>query len=177
MTTARWRTLSSRVGIPSGRVSVAEPPFGMCTLRTGGAWYVPDFTRSSRRCRLPSKSCSYSSAVTPSTPTAPSLRVRFLQPVEVHQVGQRSERPLRGLFRQLGYPLLFRGHGGRISMHSPCFSRGFRDPTPRFPPLAPAGDRSPASPVLSRRYDLLLPIPPHFVAFVWWYLSVHSFFS
>ena len=31
---------------------------------------------SSRRCRLPSRSCSYSSAVTPSTPTAPSLRVR-----------------------------------------------------------------------------------------------------
>jgi len=57
-------------------------------------------------------------------------------------------------------------------MHSSCFSRGFHDPTPRFPPLAPAGDRSPASQVLSRRYDILLPIPPHFVAFVWRYLSV-----
>src|SRR5512144_975127 len=65
-----------QIGIPRGRVSVAEPPFGMCTLRTGGAWYVPDFTRSSRRRRLPSRSRSYSSAVTPSTPTAPSLRVR-----------------------------------------------------------------------------------------------------
>src|SRR5262245_61492310 len=62
-------------------------------------------------------------------------------------------------------------------MHSPGFSRGFRDPTPRFPPLAPAGGRSPASPVLSRRYDSLPPVPPHFVAFAWRYLGVHSFVS
>src|SRR5438067_13586485 len=47
----------------------------------------------------------------------------------------------------------------------------FHDPTPRFPPLAPAGDRSPASTVLSRRYDILPPVPPHFVAFVWRYLQ------
>ena len=62
-------------------------------------------------------------------------------------------------------------------MHSSCFSRGFHEPTPRFPPRAPVGDRSPASTVLSRRYDLLPPVPPHFVAFVWRYLRVHSFFS
>src|SRR6185369_8361587 len=97
--------------------------------------------------------------------------VRLLQPVEVHQVGQRGERHLRRLFRQPCYPLLFRGHDGRISMHSPCFSRGFRDPTPRFPPLAPAGGRSPASSVLSRRYDFLPPVPPRFVAFAWRYPS------
>ena len=47
----------------------------------------------------------------------------------------------------------------------------FHDPTPRFPPLAPAGARSPASSVLSRRYDFLPPIPPHFVAFAWRYLG------
>src|SRR5262245_39937917 len=62
-------------------------------------------------------------------------------------------------------------------MHSPGFSRGFRDPTPRFPPLAPAGGRSPASSVLSRRYDILPPVPPRFVAFAWRYLHVHSFGS
>lgn len=62
-------------------------------------------------------------------------------------------------------------------MHSSCFSRGTHDPTPRFPPLAPVGDRSPASSVLSRRYDFLPPVPPHFVAFVWRYLRVHSFSS
>src|SRR5262245_59622312 len=62
-------------------------------------------------------------------------------------------------------------------MHSSCFSRGFHDPTPRFPPPAPVEDRSPASQVLSRRYDVPPPVPPHFVAFAWRYLSVHSFFS
>src|SRR5262245_30010315 len=64
----------------------------MCTLRTGGAWYVPDFARSSRRWRLPSKSRSYSSAVNPSTPTAPSLRVRryasFSQSMSIKQASE-----------------------------------------------------------------------------------------
>ena len=41
ISTARWRILSSYVGIPSGRVSVGEPALGMCTRRTGGATYVP----------------------------------------------------------------------------------------------------------------------------------------
>jgi len=53
----------------------------------------------------------------------------------------------------------------------------FHDPTSRFPSLAPAGNCSPASAVLSKRYDFLPPIPPHFVTFAWRYLSVHSFFS
>jgi hypothetical protein len=53
----------------------------------------------------------------------------------------------------------------------------FHDPTPRFPPPAPAGGGSPASTVLSRRYDFLPPIPPRFVAFARQYLGVHSFFS
>ena len=40
-----------------------------------------------------------------------------------------------------------------------------------------SGASSPASTVLSRRYDSLPPVPPHFVAFVWRYLRVHSFIS
>jgi hypothetical protein len=48
--------------------------------------------------------------------------VRFFQPVDVHQVGQRGERHLRRLFRQSRYPFLFRGHAFRISRHSSCFS-------------------------------------------------------
>jgi hypothetical protein len=47
----------------------------------------------------------------------------------------------------------------------------FHDPTPCFPPLAPGGTRSPASWVLSRRYDFLPPLPPRFVAFAWRYLG------
>ena len=46
----------------------------------------------------------------------------------------------------------------------------FHDPASRFPSLAPAGGRSPASAVLSRRYDFLPPVPPHFVSFAWRYL-------
>jgi hypothetical protein len=49
--------------------------------------------------------------------------IRFLQPVDVHQVGQRGERHLRRLLRQRCYPFLFRGHVCRISMHSSCFSK------------------------------------------------------
>src|SRR5262245_53973713 len=47
----------------------------------------------------------------------------------------------------------------------------FLDPTPRFPSLAPGGTRSPASQVLSRRYDFLPSITPRFVAFAWRYLG------
>ncbi len=39
------------------------------------------------------------------------------------------------------------------------------------------GASSPARAVLSKRYDFLPPIPPHFVALTWRYLRVHSFFS
>ena len=77
MTTARWRTLSSSVGIPIGRVSVVEPALGMCTRRTGGARYVPDFARSRSDWRLASRFFAYSAQVCPSTPGAPSLRVRW----------------------------------------------------------------------------------------------------
>ena len=47
----------------------------------------------------------------------------------------------------------------------------FHDSTSRFPPLAPTGCCSPASSVLSRRYDFLTLIPPHSVAVVWRYLG------
>src|SRR5438093_12932418 len=40
MVTARWRILSSKVGIPIGR-SCDPSPLGICTRRTGGAEYVP----------------------------------------------------------------------------------------------------------------------------------------
>jgi len=82
-------------------------------------------------------------------------------------------------FRQFGYPSLFRGYSTRISRHSWYF------PTtvPWFGvPLSSTGSspvaRSPASSVLSGRYDSLPSVPPHFVAFVWWYHgSTRSFRS
>ena len=45
-----------------------------------------------------------------------------------------------------------------------------------LPSTGSSGSSSPASPVLSKRYDFVPPIPPHFVAFAWRYLSVHSLF-
>jgi len=46
-----------------------------------------------------------------------------------------------------------------------------------LPSTGSSGASSPASTVLPKRYDFLPPIPPHFVAFVWRYLSAHSFGS
>ena len=57
-----------------------------------------------------------------------------------------------------------------------------------FPPLSSAGRRFaslhrvlrgefPCFSGTIKRCDFLPPVPPHFVAFVWRYLSVHSFFS
>ncbi len=48
---------------------------GIHARRTGGAWYRPDWKRSSSERRFASRSFAYSSAVCPSIPGAPSLRV------------------------------------------------------------------------------------------------------
>jgi hypothetical protein len=65
----------------------------------------------------------------------------------------------------------------RTSMCSACFPRSSLPTDASLPSTGSSGASSPASTVLSKRYDLLPPIPPHFVAFVWRYLRVHSFFS
>jgi hypothetical protein len=44
-----------------------------------------------------------------------------------------------------------------------------------LPSTGSSGASSPASTVLSKRSDLLAPIPGNFAAFVWRYLRVHSF--
>ena len=56
-------------------------------------------------------------------------------------------------------------------MGSACFPRSGRPTDASLPSTGSSGASSPASTVLSRRYDLLPPIPPHFVSFVWRYLS------
>src|SRR6516164_10259792 len=58
-----------------------------------------------------------------------------------------------------------------------CFPRSGLPAGASLPSPGSSGASSPASPVLSKRYDFLPPVPPHFVAFAWRYLSVHSFFS
>jgi hypothetical protein len=62
-------------------------------------------------------------------------------------------------------------------MCSACFPRLGLPADASLPSPGSSGASSPASTVLPKRYDFLPPLPPHFVAFVWRYLSVHSFFS
>src|SRR5262245_43412009 len=62
-------------------------------------------------------------------------------------------------------------------MGSACFPRSSRPTDPSLPSTGSLRARSPASTVLSRRYDFLPAIPPHFVAFAGRYLRVHSFSS
>ena len=62
-------------------------------------------------------------------------------------------------------------------MGSACFPRSSRPTDASLPSTGSSGASSPASAVLSRRYDLLPPVPPHFVSFAWRYLRVHSFSS
>ena len=92
------------------------------------------------------------------------------EPVDVHQIGQRSESHLRRSFRQLGYPLLFREYAHRISKHSAYVPT--TSPCSRCLASLPgvrSGDCSPASTVLSRHCDFLPSLPPHFVSFAWRY--------
>src|SRR5207244_3595047 len=65
MTTARCRTLSSKVGIPRGRVSLPVP-FGMYTRRTGVPRYVTDLALSLQR---------FHDEAPPSLPRIPSSTV------------------------------------------------------------------------------------------------------
>jgi hypothetical protein len=62
-------------------------------------------------------------------------------------------------------------------MCSTCFPRSSLPADASLPSTGSSGASSPASVVLSKRYDFLPSIPPHFVAFAWRYLRVHSFCS
>ena len=58
-----------------------------------------------------------------------------------------------------------------------CFPRSGLPAGASLPSPGSSGASSPASAVLSKRYDFLTPVPPHFVASAWRYLGVHSFGS
>src|SRR6516162_5597890 len=62
-------------------------------------------------------------------------------------------------------------------MCSACFPRSGLPTDASLPSAGSSGASSPASAVLSRRYDFLPPVPPCFVSFAWRYPRVHSFFS
>src|SRR3954468_2049881 len=62
-------------------------------------------------------------------------------------------------------------------MCSACFPRPSPPVDASLSSTGSSGASSPASSVLSKRYDFLPPIPPHFVTFAWRYLSLHSLCS
>src|SRR5262249_43701727 len=66
---------------------------------------------------------------------------------------------------------------GRTSMGSACCPRSDLPADASLPSTGSSGASSPASAVLSRRYDFLPPVPPHFVSFAGRYLRVHSLSS
>ena len=104
---------------------------------------------------------------------------------------QGSHRPVRAHIRAYGSPT--NGFATRegppklfdqvtvtcsgTSMCSACFPRSSLLADASLSSTGSSEASSPASTVLSKRYDFLPPIPPHFVAFVWRYLRVHSFVS
>jgi hypothetical protein len=62
-------------------------------------------------------------------------------------------------------------------MCSTCFPRSGLPADASLSSTGSSGASSPASTVLSKRYDFLPSVPPHFVTFAWRYLSLHSLFS
>ena len=56
-------------------------------------------------------------------------------------------------------------------MCSTCFPRSSLSADASLPSTGSSGASSPASTVLSKRYDFLPPVPPRFVAFAWRYLG------
>ena len=57
-------------------------------------------------------------------------------------------------------------------MCSACFPRSDLPADASLPFTGSSEVSSPASSVLSKRYDFLLPVSPHFVSFAWRYLGV-----
>jgi hypothetical protein len=93
------------------------------------------------------------------------------QPCQVEVLVQGGQSLLRHLFRQLCYPSLSRRHEFGVRCLRHVSLQRSDNSTPRFPPPGPRGASSPASTVLSGRYDFLPPISPRFVSFAWRYHS------
>ena len=62
-------------------------------------------------------------------------------------------------------------------MCSTCFPRLGLPADASLPSTGSSGASSPASTVVSKRYDFLPPVPPHFVAFAWRYHTVRLWFA
>ena len=150
-----------------GRVCVPSP-FGMCTRRTGGARYVPDFARSSSDRRLSSSFAAYSLrrlSVDARRAVLARAPVRLAQPVDVDVMGQRREAPspassfASSAIRSSFVETVF---GARCLRHLSL--QRFRVPAPPSLHGVPRVG-SPASSATTRRSDFPPPLPLRFVSF------------
>src|ERR1700735_5643377 len=84
-------TLSATVGTP--RILVPPEAFGISTARTGGGKYVPDDIRFQTLQRLPFRSFSNISMVTPSAPAAPPFALTCFQACHTSSFGMANGFP------------------------------------------------------------------------------------
>ena len=70
-------------------------------------------------------------------PVRSRTQIRFVQPLQVDVVGQGSQSHVRCLFRQLRYPLLFRGHGVRLRCSGHVSLQRFHNPASPSLPRVP----------------------------------------
>src|SRR5947207_9842258 len=93
--TARWTSLSSSAGTPSGRCRPSV--FGMYALRTGFARYAPRLSRSARSRRLPPQVLPVvlpRLAIHPRCRIALEREIGIEQPLQVIDVVQKRREPL-----------------------------------------------------------------------------------
>src|SRR5882762_6994789 len=137
--------------MPNGLVPTLPGPFGISTRRTGGARYVPVFSRAQMSWTRVSSSRSNSAVVSPSTPLAPRrfiCRQVSMRNAGREQMRQRGEaqravcrRLGRNLFQLCGHPLPTSERRGCVPGPAPRpapplpLVRGF--PAPRVLPADP----------------------------------------
>ncbi len=128
--------------MPIGLVLSFAPALGMWTRLTGGARYRPLLNRSSRSLRFSCSRSSYAAAVTPSTPTAPSLRVRrYASSIHIKSMWCASvSSTLCGA--SLAKSAIFCCRVEMLSRSNArviCPPRSLFRPVGRFPPAGPLG--------------------------------------
>jgi hypothetical protein len=117
---------------------------------------IPSAPRAGWPWRLPARA-----------PTDPDVRAL------THPVLQPTASPSRQGSTRLSERVAWTGSGA--SMCPTCFPRLGLPADASLPSTGSSGASSPASTVVSKRYDCLPPLPPRFVAFAWRYLGCTRF--
>src|SRR4029453_459656 len=134
----------------------------------------PDLMRSRRSQRLASRFCAYSTAVTPSIPGAPSLRVsRWASLIHSRSRTWCSVDNATPLFVLASSAIRCRfvDRFARLKVLSRVSPQRFSPAAPPFPRLGPGEPGSPTSWALGGRYD---PPSPHHRSLIWFASGAHA---